>query len=435
MKTHPLLNAVGAALVLTLCGASARADAISDFYKGKRLKYIQSSAPGGGYDATGRTVARHLPKHIPGKPSILFQNMPGAGGIKAANFIYNNAPQDGTVIGGVQRTVPQAQIMQHKGVQFDVAKFQWLGSVSNETGVLIVSAESPIKKLEDIFTTSSYMGSVGPTDTEFYPALLNNVMGAKFKIVSGYKGNPDIFLAMRRGEVHGVNGSWSSIKVGVGEDIKAGKIRVITQMSLARHPALDKLGAPMIVDYVDRKHVLPEYTVEEAKTFWRLMLTSKAMGRPQLVGPRVPMDKVKALRAAYMATMKDPGFVKDMDRQGRDVSPLSGEEVQKMVAEIAAAPRAAIAKLDDVIRYKGERKVVKVALVKHSGKVTATKKGGRSIVIDHEGKAVTAKVSGARTKVTINGKKAKRKAVKVGMTCTFTYPGPGREAANIDCKG
>jgi tripartite-type tricarboxylate transporter receptor subunit TctC len=360
--------------------------------------------------------------------------MPGAGGIKAANYIYNNAPQDGTIIGGVQRTVPQAQIMQHKGVQFDVTKFNWLGSVSNETGVLIVWADSPIKKLEDIFTKSSFMGSVGPTDTEFYPALLNNVMGAKFKIVAGYTGNPDIFLAMRRGEVHGVNGSWSSIKVGVGEDIKAGRIRVVTQMSLASHPDLDKLGAPMITDIVDRKHVLPEYTVEEAKNFWRLMLTSKAMGRPQLLGPRVPKDKVAAMRAAYMATMKDPGFLKDMERQGRDVSPISGEQVQKMVVEIAAAPKATIAKLDDVIRYKGEKKVVKIEMVKHDGKVTATKSGGREIVLDHKGKNVTAKVSGARTKITIGGKTAKRKAVKVGMACTFTYPGPGREATNIDCK-
>jgi tripartite-type tricarboxylate transporter receptor subunit TctC len=427
-------NAMVAAGMGILFALPAAADPISDFYKGKRLKYIQSSAPGGGYDATGRTVARHLPRHIPGKPSIIFQNMPGAGGIKAGNFLYNVAPQDGSVIGGVQRTVPQAQIMRHKGVKFDVSKFQWLGSVTNESGVLIAMANAPVKKLADIFTTSSFMGSVGPTDTEFYPALLNNVMGAKFKIVSGYKGNPDIFLAMRRGEVHGVNGSWSSVKVGVGNDIKAGKIRVIVQMSLARHPALDKLGAPMIIDYIDRKHVLPQYTVEEAKTFWRLMLTSKAMGRPQLVGPGVPKDRVKALRAAYMATMKDPAFVKDMERQGREVTPLSGEQVQKMIADIAAAPRATIDKLDDVIRYKGKRTVVKIKLAKHTGKVTATKKGGRRIVIMYKGKNVTAKVSGARTKITIGGKKAKRKAVKVGMNCTFTYPAPGREATNIDCK-
>jgi len=188
------------------------------------------------------------------------------------------------------------------------------------------------------------------------------------------------------------------------------------------------------MDVIDRQHVLPKYKVDQAKTWWKLMLTAKAMGRPYALGPGVSKDKVKALRKAFLDTTKDPGFIKDAVKQGRDVSPLSGEEVQQMVADLAAAPKSTIKEVEDLIKYKGPVKTVKVKLAKHTGKVTQTKKGGRRIFIDYKGKEVKAKVSGSRTTVTIDGKKTKRKNVKVGMTCTFSYPGPGQEAKRVDCK-
>ncbi len=416
--------------------ATAGADPVADFYKGKRIKIIQSSAPGGGYDMYARTLARHLTKHIPGKPSILVQNMPGAGGLVAANFIYNVAPQDGSVIGGLQRNSPLAQIMGHSGPKFLSEKFQWLGSVTNEAGVLVVSKSSKIKTLEDIFKIKAIMGhSGGGTDSEVYPALLNNILGAKFQLIGGYPSATLIQLAIKRSEVEGISQSWSSFKIGIGARFLKENITLLAQLSLKPHPELTKLGVPLIMDIVDRKHVLPQYSVEDAKTWWRVMLTSKAMGRPYALGPKVPKDRVKAMRAAFTATFTDPAFIKDANAQGREVSPLSGEEVQQMVADLAAAPKSVIKMVEGLVKYKGKVRTVKIELAKHTGKVTATKRGGRRIFIKYKGKVVKAKVSGSRTKVTIDGKKTKRKNIKVGMTCTFTYPGPGQEAQRVDCKG
>ncbi len=421
-------------LLVVLAPASVSADAVSDFYKKKRVIIVQSSAPGGGYDTYARTLARHLPRHIPGNPRIIVQNRPGAGGITAANYIYNVAPQDGTIILGANRSAPMSEIMGHSGPRFDSTKFFWLGSVTNEAGVLAVLKTSKVKKLEDVFTKTAILGATGPTDTTVYPALMNNVMGAKFQLVGGYPSATLVHLAMRRNEVEGISQSWSSFKIGNREELKQGKFTVLAQLSMAPHPELTKMGVPLIFDIVDRTHVLPQFSVEEAKTFWRLMLTSKAMGRPYALGPKVPADRVKAMRATFMATFEDPAFISDAHKQGREVSPLSGEEVQQMIADIAAAPKATIDKVKDLIKFKGKVRMVKIALAKHTGKVTATKRGGRRIFISYKGKQVKAKVSGSRTKVTLNGKKAKRKAIKVGMTCTFTYPGAGQEAKRVDCK-
>ena len=423
-----------AGLLGAMTPASAGADAISDFYKNKTIRIIQGSAPGGGYDMYARTLSRHMPNHIPGSPRIIVQNKPGAGGIVAANFVYNVAPQDGTVIAGLNRASPMAQIMGQSGPKFDPQKFHWLGSVTNEVGVLAVMKSSNVTTLEDIFTKTAIMGSSGPSDTQFFPAMMNNILGAKIQLVVGYPSTTMIHLAMLRNEVHGVSQSWSSFKIGNIKPLEEGKIAVLAQLSLKPHPELTKMGVPLIFDVIDKKHVLPGFTVDEAKNLFRLMLTSKAMGRPYALGPKVPLDRVKAMRKAFMATVTDPAFIKDAHAQGRDVSPITGQEIQQMIATLANTPKATIRKIEDLIKYKGKVKKVTIALAKHTGKVTATKKGGRRIFIMYKGKEVKAKVSGSRTKVTLDGKKVKRKAIKVGMTCTFTYPGAGMEAKKIDCK-
>jgi tripartite-type tricarboxylate transporter receptor subunit TctC len=399
------------------------------------MRIVQGSAPGGGYDMYARTLARHLPKHIPGNPRILVQNKPGAGGIVSANYIYNVAKQDGTIIGGLQREAPLAQIMGQTGPMFDPQKFHWLGSVTNEAGAIAVTKSSGVLKLEDVFTKTAIMGSTGPSDTQFYPSLMNNILGAKFQLVGGYPSTTLIHLAMKRGEVHGVSQSWSSFKIGNIKEFEAGKIVVLAQLSLKPHPELTKMGVPMIFDVIDKKHLQPGFTVKEAKNLFGLILTAKAMGRPYAFGPKVPKDKVKAMRKAFMATVRSPGFIKDARTQGRDVSPITGQEVQDMIATLAQTPKATIKKLENLIQFKGKVKMVKIELAKHTGKVTATKRGGRRIFIDYKGKNVKAKVSGSRTKVTINGKKDKRKNIKVGMTCTFLYPSAGSEAKKVDCKG
>lgn len=436
LKTIGLSSFAGVVALALGVPVDAQADAISDFYKKARVRIVVGSTSGGGYDTYARTVARHIGNHIPGKPKIIVQNMPGAGGVVSTNFVNNVGAQDGTIIGAVQRTVPMDQIMGFKGPKYDPTKMHWIGSVTNEAGVLAVLKSSGLKSLEDAFEKTAILGSTGPSDSEIYPALLNNVMGAKFQLIGGYPGSAQIHLALQRGEVNGYSQSWSSFRIQAGgiEAVKK-KFIPLVQLSLKPLDQMSKLGVPMIMDFVDRKHVLPEYSVEDAKTWWKLMLTAKAMGRPYVVGPKVPSHRVKVLRAAFMGTMKDPKFQADAAKQKRDVSPISGEEVQAMIADLAKASPSTIEKVKDLIKYKGPVKKVKIEMAEHTGKVTATKRGGRRISIDHKGKNVTAKVSGSRTKVTIDGKKAKRKAIKVGMTCTFTYPGPGSEAKKIDCKG
>ena len=324
-----LAGAFGLAMVAS---AGASADSVSDFYKGKRVTLIVGSSPGGGYDAYARTTARHMGAHIPGHPDIIVKNNPGAGSVVAANRIYNVLPQDGTIIGAIQRTVPFNQIMGFKGPNYDPVKFQWLGSMTNEAGVIAVTDKAKAKTIEDTFKYKTIMGSTGPTDSEIYPALMNNTLGTKFTIVQGYPGSAEIHLALKRGEVEGYSQSWSSFKNEAGPKFLKNHVRVLVQLSLKPLAEMSKMGVPMIMDYVDKQHVLPQYSVDEVKTWWRLMLTSKAMGRPYTVGPKVPADRVKALRKAFMDTANDPAFVKDAKKQGREVSPISGEEVQQMVA-------------------------------------------------------------------------------------------------------
>ena len=408
----------------------AAADAVSDFYAGKRVTVIVGSAPGGGFDTYARLVANHLGRQLPGHPKFIVRNMPGAGSILSANHVYNVARQDGTVIGAPQRGAPFEQILGNKGPKFDPIKFQWIGSLNNEAGVIKTWHTSPVKTLEDALKTSAILGSSGPNDSEVYPTLMNNTIGTKFRIIFGYPSSTAIDLATERGEVAGQSHSFSSV-VQRFPDWKR-KFNILVQLSLKKHPDLPNV--PLIFEYLDAKHVVPGVSVAEANTLWRLMLTQKVMGRPYVLGPGVPADRVKAVRAAFDAMVKDKVFLAGAKKQGREIVAVSGEEIQAMIAKVASAPKPVIAKLKGFIRYKGKRVKVKVALARHTGKVTKSEKGGRKVFISYKGKEVTAKVSGSRTKITVAGKKAKRSGVKPGMTCTFTYLQPGTEAKAVDCK-
>jgi tripartite-type tricarboxylate transporter receptor subunit TctC len=410
-RTITGLGVVGA-LGAAAFSAPAAADPIADFYKGKRLSVIVGSSPGGGYDTYARTLVRHMGRFIPGKPSFLVKNLPGAGSIKAANYVANVAPQDGTVIGAIQRSAPLVQILGQKGPRFEAAKLNWLGSMNNEVGVIAVMKRTGVKTLNEAFDKQVILGSTGPNDTEQYPALLNNTLGTKFKMIRGYPSTPPAHLAMERGELDGISQSWSSFKLQAGKNYEEGKFNILVQLSTNKHPELTKLGVPLVFDVIKDRPVMPGFTKPEVETYLRLMLATKAMG-----------------------TAQDAKFQSDAKKQRREVVPVFGEELQAIVVKMAAAPKKVLADLDGLIKYRGKAGKAKIEMAKHTGKVTATKRGGRRIVIMYKGKNVTAKVSGSRTKITVGGKKAKRKAVKVGMTCTFTYPGAGQEATNVDCKG
>ncbi len=430
--TSRLMGALGTVTCALVLGAAlpAHADAVGDFYKGKRINVIVGSAAGGGFDTYARLLARHMGRHLSGHPGFVVRNMPGAGSILSANHVYNIAPQDGTVIGAPQRGAPFEQILGNKGPKFDPNKFQWIGSLNNEAGVLKMSAKAPVKTMADAFKTTAILGSSGPNDSEVYPALMNNTIGTKFHIISGYPSSAAIDIAVERGEVWGESHSFSTA-IAHYPDWKT-RYNMLVQLSLKKHPDLPNV--PLIFEFLTPAHLVPGVTPEDANTYWRLMLTQKVMGRPYTFGPGVPTDRVKAGRDAFDAMLTDAAFIADAKKQNREIVPVSGLEIQEMIKTVASAPKPVIAKLKDFIRYKGKREKAKVELAKHTGKVTKSQKGGRKIFIDYKGKEVFASVSGSRSKVSIAGKSADRGQVKPGMTCTFTYLKAGGEAKAVDCR-
>ena len=437
MKTTKFIGAMASAgaLVLGLAATPVVAGAVADFYQDKRITMYVGSSPGGGYDTYARLITRHIGRFIPGNPKFTVKNKTGAGSIVVANFVYNVAPQDGSVMVSLQRNLPLVEIMDtQKGPKFDSSKFNWLGSLANEAGVCAVATRTGIKSFDEVFTKPVLMAGTGPNDTEITPALLNNTLNTKFQLIKGYPSTPPAHLAIQRGEVDGICQSWSSFKAIAGSYYTDGHMIPILQLSLKKHPEMAKLGVPLVFEYITKDRVAPGLKVEDVTSYLHLIMAAKAMGRPFAVGPGVPADRVKALRAAFEAMAKDPKFLADAKKQRREVNLVTGAEIQGIIKKMAATPKSVLAKLDGLMQYRGKAKMAKIVMLVHSGKVTKTKKGGRRIYIDYKGKEVKAKVSGSRTKVTIDGKKTKRKKIKVGMTCTFTYPGAGMEATNVDCK-
>src|SRR5262245_15824166 len=325
---------LGRVLVAAALAALAQGDRVDDFYPGKTLRLIVPSDVGGGYDHYGRTFATHLRRHIPGEPTIVVQNMPGGGGLLAANWLFNIAPKDGLAIGLIQRGVPFYPFFGDQNAKFVPTQFNWLGSFAAETGSTTVWHTAKARRIEDAFEDTIVLGGSGPNDSETYPHLMNNTIGTKFRIVSGYRGNSTVFLAMERGEVEGVTGSWSSVKSERPNWLRDKLVRVLVQVAKTRAPDLPDV--PLIMDYVK---------TDEHKAIWNVILAMAQVGRPVAAPPGIPAELTTTLRAAFSATVKDPAFVAEMDRGRRELSPESGESMQKMLEEVAATPPETLTKL------------------------------------------------------------------------------------------
>lgn len=415
-----------AALGIGLAASPVTADSVADFYKGKTLKVIVASSAGGGYDAYSRVLADHIVRFLPGNPSSVVQNMPGAGGLRAANFLYVKAAKDGTYFGHVQRTAPFHAIMGRPGAQFDPNKFNWIGSLNNEVTICVVRKGSKAKTFEDLRVHLTHMGGSGiASDSETVPTFLNNMLGFKFKVVSGYPGSTETALAVERKELDGMCGSYSSLTSAQKRWFQPGKefVNILVQASTRKHAKIPHVPLARDLARNDQDRAVME--LNDARL---------EMGRPFVAPPGVPVERVKALRVAFNKMVKDPAFAKSIQKLGRELNPVSGEDVQALIARVTKADEKVIASLKEALIYKGKKGKVVFKMVSHTGKVSGTKRGGRRIMIMYKGKEVRAKVSGSRTKVTLDGQKVKRKAIKVGMTCTFIYPGAGKEAKNIDCK-
>jgi tripartite-type tricarboxylate transporter receptor subunit TctC len=322
------------ALILFASLASSVSAAADDFYRGKTLRLIVPSDVGGGYDLYARSFAPYLKKHIPGEPTVVVQNMPGGGGLLSANWLYNVAPKDGTVIGLMQRGVPFYPFFGDKNAHFVPTEFNWLGSFAAETGTTTVWHTSKAQTMDDAFKEPVLLGGSGPNDSETYPHLMNNTIGTKFRLVSGYRANSAVFLAMERGEVEGVTGSWSSVKSERPNWLRDKQVRVLVQIGKTRQPDLP--GVPLITDYVKK---------DEDKAMWNVILTMAQVGRPVGAPPGIPKELTRILRDAFSETLKDPAFVAEMERGRRELSPENGEAMQKMLEEVAAVPAETLTKL------------------------------------------------------------------------------------------
>ena len=345
MVRSVLVGALSAVAALA-CTQVAQAQSVAQFYKGKTINIVVGSDVGGGYDLTARTVARHLARHIPGEPAIIVQNRPGAGSIIASNYVYEIAPKDGTVIGAVQRPIPFQILFGDAGVRFDVRKMQWIGSPTKELGVVVAWHTSPHKAFADVFNTEMIVGGTGPTtDPELLPRAMNSILGTKFKIVGGYKGQAQMVLAMQREEIHGSgNWSFSDIEKGHPDWLAEKKVHLLLQLGLAKspHPALQDV--PLVLDVARNT---------EQRSIFQVLMGMKAMGRPFFIAPGVPKDRADAIRTAFMKTMKDPAFLAEAEKTLGQIDPLSGPEMQKIITDVHALPADVIAKSREAVKAPG----------------------------------------------------------------------------------
>jgi tripartite-type tricarboxylate transporter receptor subunit TctC len=345
MKT--IIASLAGFAVAGLGASSVSAQPAAEFYKGKTVSLVVSSSAGGGYDLLARTIARHLPKHIPGAPTIAVRNMPGAGGIVATNFVYNLAPKDGLTIGGVQNNTPFEPLLGTKEAEYDPKKFNYLGSPSYETGLLIVWHTAAVKNLDDAREHEFTVSSSGANSTPgFFARLLNELLGVKMKIVLGYPGQNESFIAMERGEVDGYPSIfWSSLASTRPDWIKTGKVKYIVQYG----PENEK-GAG------DTPNVMDVLTKPEDKLLLKAAIAPLALGRPYLMPPGVPADRVELMQKAMMETFKDPEFLAEADKLNLGVNvPRSPEEERRIVEEAYATPPDVVTRLRRIANPEGSK--------------------------------------------------------------------------------
>jgi tripartite-type tricarboxylate transporter receptor subunit TctC len=326
-------------IVLSLAVASggnvANADPIEDFYKGKTLTIVASSGAGGPIDLACRTVARFLGKHIPGNPTIVVRNMPGGGHVLMSNFMFNQAPKDGTYIGGVVNSIPTHQVIDGRGVRFDAGKFQWLGSTGYSNLMTFAWHTSGFKTIKDVLEREILAGATGVgSGTYIYTNAMNVILGTKFKMVLGYKDSPAVNLAVERGEVQARGGmTLTGLKQERPDFIAEKKVIMLVQTGEEREaeypnvPLMHELGRD-----------------DEERQILQLISSPAALGRPFFVPPEVPADKVAALRKAFAAMVKDPEYIAEGNKVRLDMNPLSAERVTKLVHATVYAPAAIVAK-------------------------------------------------------------------------------------------
>ena len=324
-----------AATALALLSMPAVAQTPEQFYAGKSIELVIGYPPAGSNDVYSRVLARHLGKHIPGKPNVIVKNMPGAGSFKALAYHASVAEKDGTVIGLGAPTAALDEKLGTEGVRFKTADFNYIGRLDSLINIVFMWHTSPVKTVADAQRIESTLSGTGVGSTvSIYPTVMNNVLGTKFKLIMGYKGSADAQLAVERGEVEGHSTSWTAVKVGHPDWRPSKKISILVQFSLKKHPELPDV--PTVVELARN---------DEERAILRAVMSASEVGVAYFTTPGVPKDRVAALRRAFDATMKDPEFLADAQKTKITVNPMTGDELQDLVAEIGDLKPALLEKV------------------------------------------------------------------------------------------
>jgi len=405
---------IGAAVVAGLIGQGATVSQVvnagshGDFYKGKTITLVVRSGPGGGYDQYGRLVANHIGKHIPGNPNVIVQNMPGAGGIVAANYLDSQADQDGTVIAIFDRGAAFTQRVGKEGVAYDVTKWNLLGSATGEAYAYVAAKDAPFNNLSELkgLSEEQKFSATGPgSDSYTYTELLQNA-GMPVKLISGYVGTQEKLLAIIRGEVQGTAGSFGSI----AEQAESEGLKIVGLLGkVPSRPDLEQLAT---------------FIPDNQKPTLAVAVAPLAAGRPFATTPNVPADRVKILQDAFAKALSDPELLAEAKKADRPIDFMPAGELAALYKDILSAS-------DEVIAKFSETPSTKI-----TAKLDAVEDKGKLIKFQGTGAQVASAISKSRTKITIGGKEADRKALKAGLDCTIEYnPGNAEnEASKVDCQ-
>lgn len=323
------------ALAVALAAFAAHPATAADEFKGQTVTLILGSPPGGGYDNYARPFVRHLGRHLPGNPNVILQNMPGAGGIRAANYLYNVAPKDGLFIGLFSAATLFQPLFGSNETRFDTPKFGWIGNIDEIVGTCDVWSTAGVSHFDDLQKKSVTFGAAGAGSASYQlPAALKNLLGAKIELVAGYPGATEVNLAMHRGEVGGTCGiSLAALKSVYQNDYYAGRLKPIIQFSTNKHPELQ--GVAHIYDYAKN---------EEERGVFDMIFGRYVLGRPVMAPPGIPPERLQILRKAFMDTMNDPEFLADAEKVKIEIGPSNGEDVEKLVKRFFSYPPAVITK-------------------------------------------------------------------------------------------
>ena len=407
---------------------TASADAIADFYKENRFNLVIGYSPGGGFDRGGRIVAKHIVQYIPGQPTIVTQNMPGGGSMRALNWLYVKAPKDGTAMAHFHPAAVREDLMGGTGVEFDARKFYWIGSYNRDRAVTFVRSDSGIKTIQDAMKKEVVLGATSPrSGGGVYPRVVNAILGTKFKVIVGYGSTGESTLAMERGEVQGIGSwTWSQLKVRQADWVKNKFVNVLLQLSVSKHRDLPDVPTPLDLA-----------TSDEQRKLLHMIFVWQDMGRPLAMPPGTDLVRGKVIRAAFDKLMTDKAFEKDIIKGGLEVDPMGAAEVDDLLAKLYALPKATLDRGRTVYADMRSSKLSEATKKKLSGAklVKVATKGSRTKIElqDNSGKSWKFNAT-RRTKVKVGGGKAKPTALKAGMTCDVTFFGNGGLAYNANCK-